>query len=408
LDAVPRVPSPAALYAVSRFPKIPECRARSCTVRVYAISRVADCVCRGANPNCFRCSGTGVIGRFSTNAPSTEHETFVDELRAITARPGARQKKKASLSCAPSQALAQTAQTGRHLSRCPQCGANVRLTRLAKHLSERCPKRQVLMRTPVPVERKKQKRNATASRDALPWVCPTCFAIIGGPDVSQPVALDLWRQHASTTHAASWTKTHTSPIRASSARRRSHTPPPPAPAPAPVSYIVCERCGDTIRADSTGLHSLTCQPSNSRPRSLNALVAQLPFTLLPQGTWSMHDLITHYRDQATSFPADLQGRRIDKSRLEKIASLRPQKCYVGKESWSGYVVFEFGPATPVVLECPVEGNATYILAGDWRTMVRHSKGEMRRRFPRHHIRIVHNGDWLARLRASLRAARRIR
>src|SRR5580658_8349955 len=100
------------------------CRAaaRPWTVRVYAISRMADCSCRGANPNCFRCSGTGVVGRFSTSPALQDQETFRDELRAITARPGARKKKTASISCAPSQAPMQTAQPGRHLSRCPQCG----------------------------------------------------------------------------------------------------------------------------------------------------------------------------------------------------------------------------------------------------------------------------------------------
>jgi hypothetical protein len=37
------------------------------------------------------------------------------------------------------------------------------------------------------------------------------------------------------------------------------------------------------------------------------------------------------------------------------------------------VVFEFGYSRRVVLECPIEGNATYILSGNWKKQVGHSK-----------------------------------
>ena len=77
------------------------------------------------------------------------------------------------------------------------------------------------------------------------------------------------------------------------------------------------------------------------------------------------------------------------------------KCYIGNELWDGYVVFEFGGTKKVVLECPVEGNATYVLSGDWKRMVGHSKAYLRQEFPNSCTKIVHKGDWLDRIRYSL-------
>jgi hypothetical protein len=41
--------------------------------------------------------------------------------------------------------------------------------------------------------------------------------------------------------------------------------------------------------------------------------------------------------------------------------------------WEGYAVYTFKRATNVVLECPFEGNATYILDENWAREVRHTK-----------------------------------
>jgi hypothetical protein len=83
------------------------------------------------------------------------------------------------------------------------------------------------------------------------------------------------------------------------------------------------------------------------------------------------------------------------SRLEEIKSLT---CYVGKESWFGYVVFEFTRSSGVVLECPFEGHATNILWGDWKAMVGHTKSEIRDEFADRYTKVVHKGAWLGRIR----------
>ena len=54
-----------------------------------------------------------------------------------------------------------------------------------------------------------------------------------------------------------------------------------------------------------------------------------------------------------------------------------------------------------MLECPFEGNATYVLWGDWKAMAGHTKGEMRRKFENRYTKVVHKGYWLSRIREAL-------
>src|ERR1035441_5928886 len=77
---------------------------------------MADCACRGANPNCFRCGGSGYTGR------------IVDPVRTTAEGIGAELK-----------GIAQRASTRTSLA-CPHCGVAVRRVRLADHIRERCPK----------------------------------------------------------------------------------------------------------------------------------------------------------------------------------------------------------------------------------------------------------------------------
>ena len=75
---------------------------------------------------------------------------------------------------------------------------------------------------------------------------------------------------------------------------------------------------------------------------------------------------------------------------------------MGKDGWEGYVVFGFADSSRVVLECPIEGNATYILSGDWQIAVGHSKQYLRDKCPEFCGRVFHRGDWLNRIRLALR------
>jgi hypothetical protein len=96
-------------------------------------------------------------------------------------------------------------------------------------------------------------------------------------------------------------------------------------------------------------------------------------------------------------------RNTDWQRIREIKKLKPVKCYVGKKMWEGYAVYTFKRATNVVLECPFEGNATYILDENWAREVRHTKEYVRRHYD--YRKIVHKGEWLDRVRDLLRDPR---
>jgi hypothetical protein len=130
-------------------------------------------------------------------------------------------------------------------------------------------------------------------------------------------------------------------------------------------------------------------------------VERLSFELLPPGTWDIEHVIRYYQREASRLSADLARREIQWSRLRAIKSLKPTKCYVGTELWLGYVLFEFSHSSCVVLECPVKGNATYVLSGDWKKMVIHTKLYLKTRFPKNCTKVIHKGGWLRRIRAAL-------
>ena len=130
---------------------------------------------------------------------------------------------------------------------------------------------------------------------------------------------------------------------------------------------------------------------------------KFPFRFLPPGELDIQEIIIHYRAEADKSRTNVSGRGIQLERLTKLNSLRPDRCAVGTDGWRGYIVFEFALVKQrVILECPVEGNATYVLFGDWRNMVGYSKLYLRTHYSDRCTRIVHKGDWLSRVKAALK------
>jgi hypothetical protein len=84
----------------------------------------------------------------------------------------------------------------------------------------------------------------------------------------------------------------------------------------------------------------------------------------------------------------------DPERLRRINSLgKVSRRYIGVRGWKGYWVFEFENSKMVVLECPRTGNATYVLRGDWRKMLDHTKAELRSEFRHLSQQIIHKSNW---------------
>ena len=101
--------------------------------------------------------------------------------------------------------------------------------------------------------------------------------------------------------------------------------------------------------------------------------------------------------------SNFQADRIQIERITQIKKLKPQTAYRGKHKWLGYVVYDFKYTNNVVLECPFEGNAVYILKGsEWKSMIRLTKGEIRDNHQGAYKKVVHKNDWLDRVDLALR------
>ena len=146
--------------------------------------------------------------------------------------------------------------------------------------------------------------------------------------------------------------------------------------PPPKILIACPKCRASILENFMDAHFASCHSPDEEATPL-AVARRLPFVLLPPGTWSVEKVLQHYRNVERGSPAT---RRIVWSRIVDILSLNPTQWYTGRKSWTGYSVFEFAGTNRVVLECPIENNATYILSRDWRKMVCLTKAEIRKDF----------------------------
>jgi hypothetical protein len=119
--------------------------------------------------------------------------------------------------------------------------------------------------------------------------------------------------------------------------------------------------------------------------------------ILPPGEWTVESVISHYSKIQRANP----HVQFDVDRLRRIFSLTPSSLYVGIDEFEGYIVFVFSQTKKVVLECPIYGNAIYVIRENWENLSRLPKGELLARFPNQALRIVHVGDWYPRVRAEL-------
>lgn len=130
-------------------------------------------------------------------------------------------------------------------------------------------------------------------------------------------------------------------------------------------------------------------------------VHYVDWILLPAGTWHIQDLIEHFKHFQSRFPQ----KRVEPDRLEVISRLHPADCYVGQAGWYGYVAFTFPYSYDTVLECPIYGNATYVIHGNWKEMSKLSRMQLRKQHPDNPF-VIHTGAWESKLGTSIRHNRK--
>jgi hypothetical protein len=118
------------------------------------------------------------------------------------------------------------------------------------------------------------------------------------------------------------------------------------------ALIPCSECGVHLRENRLQRHLAQMHGEDTKlPQEQTGIpVEKASFQLLPPGTWTVDDIISHYPKEANRLPPGSVGHEIQWSRLTAITSLGPIKCYVGTELWLGYVLFEFSDSHRVILK----------------------------------------------------------
>lgn len=161
--------------------------------------------------------------------------------------------------------------------------------------------------------------------------------------------------------------------------------------------IVCKLCQLRIRKSAMEQHMVSFH-SRGKEWIPQSAARKFSFVLLPPSQDGLRNVIEQYRRTSKAAHHSLFDAQFNWERLEQIDTFHPIAHYVGTKSWKGYVVFEFQHSDKVVLECPRTGNATYILKGNWRTMIAATKWELRTEFRHLVTRVVHISDWAYRVR----------
>jgi len=193
-----------------------------------------------------------------------------------------------------------------------------------------------------------------------------------------------------------------------------------------VKYKICMYCLANIKIKNYDLHinnkcpkrkqSLNLSLSNKNKSfdnvihsedkvgQINLVVEKLSWQLLPEGEWLFSELTNHFR-QLNTIPK-WKNKPFDEERLRKIEKfLKPKKCYIGKDEFDGYVVYCFNWTQHILLECPVYGNAIYIIKQGkftWQEIAKATKWEARTKYSSQVKVINHSETWLERLEQSLR------
>ena len=125
---------------------------------------------------------------------------------------------------------------------------------------------------------------------------------------------------------------------------------------------------------------------------------RLYWKLLPSGKHPFPKLCEYYNElQSIS-----SGKRYEIERLEKIYSLAPDDIYVGQDEFEGYAVFVFKESNKAVLECPIVGNAIYIIKDNWKSLSQRSKSELLWYHSNSVLRIIHSENWFEKLKVAIK------
>lgn len=121
----------------------------------------------------------------------------------------------------------------------------------------------------------------------------------------------------------------------------------------------------------------------------------LDFEILPPSERTDEHVREYYRKAVSH--GQLKG--FSQDRLDKMLALPRSGWLKGRAGFYGYIVLMFDHTEKVLLECPVEGNAIYVLDSGEERLLRMSKQELIESSEAK--RIYHSGPWYQRLKDEL-------
>ncbi|HEY0657681.1 MAG TPA: hypothetical protein VGD05_04365 [Pyrinomonadaceae bacterium] len=92
---------------------------------------------------------------------------------------------------------------------------------------------------------------------------------------------------------------------------------------------------------------------------------EIDWEIFPAGDWFDNEEVTtrffdHFRNLQNK--GKWRNKFFDKSRIDGIrGKLNPKTYRTGKEEFEGYIVYFFDWTNKIILECPICGNATYVI-----------------------------------------------
>jgi len=165
------------------------------------------------------------------------------------------------------------------------------------------------------------------------------------------------------------------------------------------STAAASRALDAIYAHLAGEGDLIASPHRSVKRK-----TRLDWIVLPVGFWNE----PKYLSEINRFSAGAKSPGIFLERLKFAESLEPQEIFQGMNSLGtvAYWVFVFDDY--VLAECPLYGNAAYLIQGttDWKSLLSMSKREILESRPEMVTKMIHTPDFEERIKNETQAVRK--
>lgn len=127
-------------------------------------------------------------------------------------------------------------------------------------------------------------------------------------------------------------------------------------------------------------------------------IREVNWEILPPGHWPIDESSISY-----IFAGKSEKKRIDE-RLFEASKLNPIEIIMGKNEFNEYLCYRYRNTDKILLESPYEGNAAYILEGNWELLSRKTKYELLNIYAEFCERIIHgqSGNWKYEIKRSLR------